>query len=158
MAKRLATIIAAAGQRQNGVMRRLRDGVARAVCLRIRPIGLQDALVSVVMIMIEPVDQCWPDVEADAIEVAGSGIGLIAFGGDLLVEIVIRLRAVFVRHLARERILARWLIKMAVNSNVVSHVNSQSRVHNAQCAAPADALCILGFAVCRRNGALRALH
>src|SRR6185436_553649 len=68
------------------------------------------------VVLSHPLKQRRADVEADTLEVAERGVRAIAFGVDAFVPVAIRGRPNFVGHDAGERVFARRLIKMAVNT------------------------------------------
>ena len=102
------------GEWQDSVVIRLGDGVPHAKSAHMLLVRRDYRLVGAQIMAFEPGSQRWADVEADVAEVPGLRVGPVAFGVDLLVEIVIGLGARFGRYLARKRVLSWRLIKVCM--------------------------------------------
>jgi hypothetical protein len=70
----------------------LGQGVAAAIAAEMLALLGQDAAIGPGVIALQPGGQRRSEIKAQAAEVAKRGVRRIALGGDLLVEIVIRLR------------------------------------------------------------------
>ena len=116
----LRAFIARRGKGQDGVVVRLRQRIADAVALAVAPVGIHDALVYVGMMRFEPVRQRGAEIEADALKDASRRVGTIAFGGDLLVEVVVVAGAWLVGHLSSKWIFARRLIEVSVDTEILA--------------------------------------
>ena len=107
----------------------LRDRIAMpATFARVGLIGVNDVGICPGVTGLEPTQQGWPKVETDVRVVindsfaaslrivdARATIGLVTFGVNALVPVVKRRSAGFDLDDARPRILARWLVEMAVD-------------------------------------------
>ncbi len=116
----LRAFIARRGKGQDGVVVRLRQRVAGAVAFVVAPVGIHDALVYIGMMRFEPVRQRGAEIEADALKDARRRVGAIAFGSDLLVEVVVVTGARLMGHLSSERIFARRLVEVSVDTEILA--------------------------------------
>ena len=128
----LGLLVAAVGERHDHVVIGLRHGrsVAGELFLAL-PVGVDEAAISVGRVFGRPGEQRRAEVEADfgivvddardallVVENAGGQIGRVAFGGDALIPIVIRISGILQFDLLKPWILARRLIEMAMNTKI----------------------------------------
>jgi hypothetical protein len=81
---------------------------------------IHDALMHVGIPRREPACQCGTEVEADALEDASRRVGTVAFGGDLLVEVVVMTGARLVWNLASKWVFARRLVEVSVDTEILA--------------------------------------
>ncbi len=127
----LRDAIAGRGQRQDEVVVDLRHGRAVAgVTFLAAKIGVDDGFMHLRRVLLQPGEQRGPEVEAhpgivveDAddlvllIDDAGRAIGRVALRGDALVPVVPRGCGILRLDGLEPRILARWLIEVAVDAD-----------------------------------------
>ncbi len=123
--------VASVGQRQNHVVVNLRHGrTVPAVTLAAAALAIKNHAIGARRVFLEPTEERGSEVKADArvviddahdlifhVEHAGRAVGRIALGADALVPVVVRSRTVLRLHRLQPGILARRLIKVAVNTN-----------------------------------------
>ncbi len=98
------------------------------------PVGLEDCLVYIRRFLLQPGQQCRPEIEADLrvvvghldnpaplIQDAGFGVRGITLRGDPFVPVVVRIRRVLELDGLKPRVLAGWLVEVAVNADVPFH-------------------------------------
>jgi hypothetical protein len=114
----LANFIAAAGQRQDGVMHRLGQSVAGGVSLPVPPFGGDDTLVGGVGVLVQPAGQRAAQVETDAPKMTRLRHRRVTLGGDALVPIGVGGGARLARETSGEGIRPRGLVKVGVDAEV----------------------------------------
>ena len=95
-------------------------------------VGGEDRAIDVRCFLLQPAKQGWTEIEADPrivvddaddaatrVEDAGPGIRPVAFGGDPLVPVVVRIRRVLELHDLEPRVLPRWLVEVSVDTDVL---------------------------------------
>src|SRR5207248_551311 len=111
--------------------------VAVAVLLAVVPLLRDNGGVRLGRVPFEPGGERWPEIEADPAEVAQLGIGAVALGRDLLVEVAVRGSLNLTGLPAREWIFTRGLIEVPVNREVFRIAASHDLAPHAigRCAA-----------------------
>ncbi len=127
----LRDAVARAGQRQNHVVVDLRHGRAvAAIALAAAALAVEDHAIGARRVLLEPAEQRGAEVEADArvvvddahdlvfvVDDARGAVGRVALGADALVPVVVGSGRVLRLHRLQPGILARRLVKVAVNAD-----------------------------------------
>ena len=114
--------VALVAEREDGVAVGLGDGAAG------RAVGVDDALVHVGVVGLEPRQQRGPDVERQLLEGAELGVGSVALRGDALVPVVERRRARLLGHDPRPGVLAGRLVEVPVEHRAAVPVTIVDRL------------------------------
>ena len=117
----LGADVALVAEREDRVAVGLGDGAAGAA------VGVEDALVHVVVVRLEPRQQRRPDVERQLLEGAELGVGPVALGGDPLVPVVERRGAGLLGDDPRPGVLAGRLVEVPVEHR--ARCRSRRRAH-----------------------------
>src|SRR4029077_8883027 len=116
----LRAFVARRGERQDGVVVRLRQRIPHAVAFAVAPVGVRDARMHGGMMRCEPTRQRRTEVEADALEDASRRVRTVALGGNLLVEVAVVACAWLVGNLACKWVFTRRLIEVSVDAEILT--------------------------------------
>jgi len=112
----LGDFIFSPGERENGMVVGLSHGIAHTITLYIAALLGNNHFAGFGVVQIQPGEQGWADVKADALKVAQFGIWGIAMGVNALVPVMVGGCALLFGDLIGQGVFTNGLIKMPVNT------------------------------------------
>src|SRR5712692_1566185 len=92
------------------------QSIANPITFYMFSISINNALINVRMLFLEPGSKCRSQIVADSLKIACYGIGAVTFSSNFFVEVGKRDSSWFYRELVSKWVFSWWLIKMPIQA------------------------------------------